>query len=85
MLRISLVESPGRTITLRLEGQVTGPWVPELRRSCDRALAGGDGLTLDLAGVSFLDADGITLLRSLADRRVALTSCSPFVTQQLKG
>ena len=46
---------------LRLESQVTGPWVEELRRVCAETLGnhGHDGnhLVLDLAGVSFLDAD----------------------------
>ena len=74
---------------LRLEGQVTGPWVAELRRVCTDVL-GNNGhrenhLVLDLAGVSFLDADGIALFRELAGRRVSFTNSSPFIAEQLKG
>lgn len=73
---------------LRLEGQVRGPWVEELRRACDQVLGknghGGNGLVLDLADVSFIDADGVTLIRELTARRVVVTNCSPFVVEQLK-
>ena len=73
---------------LRLEGQVRGPWVEELRRACDQVLGNnghrGNRLVLDLAEVSFIDADGVALFRELAARRVTLTTGSPFVTEQLK-
>ena len=85
MLKISGLELKDHAPTLRLEGQVIGPWVEELRGVCERLLAQGQPLTLDLAGVSFLDRDGITLLRGLAARHVALINRSPFVAEQLRG
>ena len=84
MLRIDVIESSSHAVGLRLEGRVIGPWVGELRQSCERALAQGARLTLDLADVSFIDGDGIALFRSLKDRRVALRSCAPFVAEQLR-
>ena len=75
-------------VHLRLEGQLRGPWVDELRRVCDEA-AGVNGrtsaLVLDLADVSFVDPDGVALLCALAGRQVVLTHCSTFVAEQLKG
>jgi anti-anti-sigma regulatory factor len=91
MLRISQrsAENEGGGICLRLEGQVTGPWVQELRRVCTQVSGnnghGKDHLFVDLAGVSFLDADGIALFHELAARRVLFTNCSSFVAEQLKG
>lgn len=91
MLRISRERPADQTHSelLRLEGQITGPWVQELRRVTIEALGpNGDsapGLILDLAGVSFLGADGIALFRELATRRVHFTNCSMFVAEQLKG
>ena len=85
MLRISLVEAPDETVTLRLAGRVSGPWVEELRRWCEQVLAAGSGLSLDLADVSFVDLDGVALCRSLSDRKVTFLHCSPFVAEQLKG
>lgn len=85
MLRISRVESPDAATLIRLEGQVRGPWVEELRRACEQFLATGNGLILDLTDVSFIDMDGVALCRRLADRKVRLLRCSPFVAEQLKG
>ncbi len=85
MLRISLMASPDEGVSLRLEGQVRGPWVEELRRACAQVLATGRALMLDLTGVSFIDLDGVALCRSLRDQHVALLHCSPFVAEQLKG
>jgi hypothetical protein len=85
VLRISRVEAQDKAVTIRLEGQVRGPWVEELRRSCDQLLATKSGLILDLTDVSFIDMDGVALCRCLSNQNVALLHCSPFVAEQLKG
>ncbi|MGH9453791.1 MAG: hypothetical protein ACRD2O_07465 [Terriglobia bacterium] len=86
MLRVTVVESSSEAVRLRVEGRVMGPWVEELRKSCDlQALSDGIGLTLDLADVSFVDAGGIDLLKELRSRCVTLLSPSPFVAEQLKS
>ena len=35
MLRITVVESSASAVTLRVEGRIAGPWVEELRTTCD--------------------------------------------------
>jgi ABC-type transporter Mla MlaB component len=84
MLRISVVRSSSQAVTLQIEGDVKGRWVEELRRSCEEALSRGTQLTLDLAGVSFIDLEGIALFRALLNRRVALTRLSSFTAEQLR-
>ena len=90
MLRISRAttaddEGP---VLLRLEGQVVGPWVKELRRTCLDVLVNnghsGHRLVLDLSEVSFLDADGVALFRELTAHHVLLTNFSLFAAEQLK-
>ena len=85
MLKIIETAPRNRAVILILEGHVGGPWVEELRRLCDRALAAGNDLMLDLAGVAFVDRDGVDLLQNLKTRHVPLVNCSAFVTAQLKG
>jgi anti-anti-sigma regulatory factor len=85
VLRISRIESPDTAVTIRLEGQVSGPWVEELRRSCEQFLETGSRLRLDLTEVSFMDMNGVVLCRRLRDRDVAFLYCSPFVAEQLRG
>jgi anti-anti-sigma regulatory factor len=85
MLRIVAVERPGDGPTLSLEGRVIGPWVDELRQSCERILATGVTLTLDLSEVAFVERNGVRLLKDLIDSGVALVNCPAFVTEQLKA
>ena len=84
MLKIVAIEPPAGGALLRLEGQIIGPWVEELRRTCDGLLDTG-AVALDLSQVSFVERRGVELLRSLGTRGVSLLRCSPFVTEQLKA
>jgi anti-anti-sigma regulatory factor len=88
MLKISQALRSDGALVLCLEGQVLGPWVEELRRICDETLSSNDcaspQLVLDLAGVSFLDANGIVLLRQLVTSSVSITNYSMFIAEQLK-
>jgi ABC-type transporter Mla MlaB component len=84
MLRISTIETAANAVTLRLEGQIAGPWTAELEAACERVLAAGLRLTLDLAEVSLIDRPALTLLAALTQRAVTLAHCSPFHAEQLK-
>ena len=70
---------------LNLEGRIVGPWVDQLRRSCEEVLTTGAALTLDLAEVDFVDQEGARLLMNLAGSGVALVNCPAFVREQLKA
>jgi anti-anti-sigma regulatory factor len=88
MLRISKrSDHEGQTV-LRLDGEVVGVWVDELERICAEATSPDHSkaprLILDLAGVSFLDAKAITLLRGLVTGHVSVTNYSVFIGEQLK-
>jgi ABC-type transporter Mla MlaB component len=83
MLKIEVNGQPGKQVTLRLEGRMVGPWVGEVRRACEAFLGNGNALVLDLAGVSFVDRDGVALLRTLRRRHAAVANCSAFVKELL--
>lgn len=85
MLKISQAGKANHFVTLKLEGRVVGPWVGELQQACELILSEDRKLKLDLAEVSFADADGVVTLNSLKSRGVAFTNCSPFVQEQLKS
>jgi ABC-type transporter Mla MlaB component len=84
VLKISVTNQSNEGIQLRLEGKLVGPWVEELRRLSDEALALQKAVSLDLEKVWFIDAPGIALLRDLAEKRVRQLNCSQFISQQLK-
>ena len=84
MLRITVVDTSCQSVRLRVEGRLTGQSVEELRQCCDLHFPGpGVPLILDLADVSFADAEGIALLRSLRRDNVTLLNPSAFLAMQV--
>jgi hypothetical protein len=85
MLRIWVVPTDVAVI-VRLEGRLLAAWRDELLAACDRAAHGGAQVRLDLRSLSYADADGIELLRTLIDQRGAtLGACSRFVAELLNA
>ena len=84
MLRISEIGTTKSSVTLGLEGRMTGPWVQEVRDFCEQFLSNGQHLSLDLGELSFVDREGVNLFRNLIIRGVALTNYSPFIAERLK-
>ena len=85
MLKISAVTSSEQRITLRLDGQVTGAWVELLRNCSEMLLELGVRLRLDLTNVSFVDREGLALIKSLMGRGIQHTNIPPFVAEQLRS
>ncbi|MBZ5701854.1 MAG: hypothetical protein LAN84_08400 [Acidobacteriia bacterium] len=68
-LRISIEENP-RALTMKLEGRIAGPWVSEVSQAW-HSLAPSLGvrkLSLDLSGVTYVNADGMQLLREIHEK-----------------
>ena len=84
MLRISIQKNSDKSIRLSVEGRLVGPWVEELRQQSERALAESQKVAIDLEKLLFVDSQGVSLLRQLAERKVAHLNCSTFIRQQLK-
>jgi ABC-type transporter Mla MlaB component len=85
VLKISVTSQSSKATSFQVEGKLVGPWVEELRRLSEAALASSEAVTLDLERVWFVDLQGITLLRDLAKQKVAQLNCSQFIRQQLQG
>lgn len=85
MLRITSVKQGPSDLLLIVEGRVLGPWVTELETVLMRALESVPGqVAIDVAGVSFVDADGVLLLQRFLTQGVALQAASPFIYELLK-
>ena len=73
---LKITQQPGATphsLLLVLEGRLAGPWVEELDAYCRKMFGNDYGCTvLDLAGVTFIDADGKSLLARLWGRGTEL-------------
>jgi len=66
MLRITIEKRPGKT-GLTIEGKLAGPWVSALEQSWIdlRNSSSGESLSINLCGVSFIDAAGKALLTQI--------------------
>jgi len=75
MLRIS-IHNHAPVMSFVLEGKLVGPWVKELEKCWERALAADPAKTMqvNLAAVTFIDSDGRELLARMRGQGVRLLS-----------
>lgn len=64
-----------------LEGKLVGPWVEELEKGWESALAANPSrmMLVDLADVSFIDAEGRALLARMRQKGVRLLSAGILI------
>jgi anti-anti-sigma regulatory factor len=85
MLKITRAVLSEKEISLQLDGRVSGQWVGLLRETAESVLDEGVGLSIDLKNISFIDCEGIALIRSLIQRGVRHTNPPLFVAEQIKN
>ena len=83
MLMITRSEGSDSTRTLKLEGKLVGPWIVELESAFDRSPIHPGRVYLDLAGLTFVDAEGARFLESLLRDGARVIACSGFVAEML--
>jgi anti-anti-sigma factor len=84
MLKITTVASTNEKSILQLDGRLSGEWIVLLRESAESVLQQGMQLILDLQNISFIDCEGLALIKSLMNRGVRQVNAPLFVAEQLK-
>ena len=84
MLKITKIEENGTTVLLKLEGKVTEQWATLLDGECRAVLKNRQTLILDCAGVNFLDARGVDVLKNLRLNNVTILGAPEIVTELLR-
>ena len=84
MLKITTAVLSKQEITLQLDGRVTGQWVELLRQSAKVVLDQGVMLNIDLKNISYVDCEGIALIRDLIQRGARHINPPLFVAEQIK-
>ena len=89
MLRIQVERTAGtengdgnRGNRVKVAGRLAGPWVVELAEAL-RAFPADVCVELDLTEVSFVDAEGLAMLRSLRGQQAVHLRGSAFINAQI--
>jgi hypothetical protein len=72
MLKISMIDSTKGSVKIRIDGQISGEGVKLFQR-----------LAVDLQNVSFVDRDGVAVLRTLQQFNVRFLNAPLFITEQI--
>jgi hypothetical protein len=81
VLKITRNVGKNGLLTIKLEGEILGPWIGVLRDAC--AERGCCRRRLDLAAVSHADGAGAQLLRDLVSDGAEIATCSSFLRELL--
>jgi outer membrane protein len=86
MLRITIDKKRGKTV-LSVEGRLAGPWVGALEQ-CWRERTPGEKFSVDLCGVSFIDAAGKVLLKEIhqqGGKLIAEGCLNQAIVEEIEG
>ena len=83
--RITREEGSRSRATLKLEGSVVAEWAALLERECSDLLRSSISVSLDLAGVGFVDRAGVEALERLSRAGVEILCPSGAVASVLLG
>jgi anti-anti-sigma regulatory factor len=84
MLRITADTAVDGIQRFRLDGRLTEASVPEVAGALEPSLRSAAlPVTLDVSGLTYLDAEGARFLRQLSARDVNIRGCSSFVAKLL--
>jgi hypothetical protein len=84
VLRLTRLSRGVPVLTIKLEGQLLGPWVGAVRDACRARGRRSGRLLLDLAAVTYADPAGVELLCELVGEGVEIAACSGFVGELLR-
>ena len=83
--RITREDGSRSRATLKLEGSVVAEWAALLERECSDLLRSSTSVSLDLAGVGFVDRAGVEALERLSRAGVEIRCPSGAVASVLLG
>ena len=83
MRMITRSEGSDLTHTLKVEGKLLGPLIGELESAWRESDFDPDRVILDLARLTFVDAEGARLRNGLIRNGAQIVACSGFVAEML--
>jgi ABC-type transporter Mla MlaB component len=84
VLKISPTREDDKSFKVRLCGQFTKEYVPELERLLAAEGESSQTTSIDLANVTFVDRDAMVFLCSAKSRNIAIENCPPYVIRWIQ-
>lgn len=84
MLRITCIGENENSVTFKLEGRITQPWIEVILHECVGSLSRGRRVVFDMTEVSFIDRSSARALGALRKNQVELIGYSPFLSVLLQ-
>jgi ABC-type transporter Mla MlaB component len=84
VLRITRSVEDAYSVTLKLEGKITDDWVRLLEHECRALISQKQKVRLDCANVSYVDLNGVEMLRKLPIEDVSIVNAPQFIIHPLR-
>jgi len=84
MLKITPTRENERSFKVRLCGQLTKEYLPEIERLLANDNPESQTISLDLANVTFVDRDAMVFLCAAKSRNIAIENCPSYVIRWIQ-
>jgi ABC-type transporter Mla MlaB component len=84
VLKITPIRDNETSFKIRLCGQLTEEYLPEIERLLSEKRATPAGKSLDLANVTFVDREAMVFLCSAKTRNIVIENCPSYVTRWMQ-
>ena len=84
MLKITSTRENEKVSRVRLCGQLTREYLPEVERALAGESVEAETVALDLSNVTFVDRDAMVFLCSAKSRNIAIENCPSYVIRWIK-
>ena len=85
MLRITEISESADSATLKIEGRIVSEWVTVLEQECLKWLRAKPAVLLDFSEVTFIEHNGVAMLKRIASLSLRLINCSALIAELLNG
>jgi ABC-type transporter Mla MlaB component len=83
VLRITPTREGDKSLQVRLCGQLTKDYLPEVQRLLEEG-SGSQTVSLDLANVTFVDREAMVFLCSAKSRNIVIENCPSYVIRWIQ-
>jgi anti-anti-sigma regulatory factor len=84
VLKITTIREDSTSLRVRLCGQFTGEYVPELERTLSTENTEPGKIALDLSNVTFVDREAMVFLCGAKSRNVVIENIPSYVTRWIE-